>query len=710
MDALTTRMFTLTRVVALALIALLVAGLAYLRFAPDSSAVSAPVGAKGGDLILEPCEYPTENGNYAADCGTLVVPEKRADPQSRLIAVPVTRIHAKSDQPREPIFLLQGGPGITNMSFDKVNRYAGDHDVVLVGYRGVDGSVRLDCPEVESALRHSTDLLSEKTSGAYADAYRACAQRLSSAGVDLGSYGIAQQVDDMEAARAALGYDRIDLLSESAGTRTAIIYSWRYPESIHRSVMIGVNPPGHFLWDPRTTDEQIDRYAALCAQDDSCRARTDDLAAALHRTDAEIPDRWLFLPIKKGNVRVLSFFGLMESSPAAPVASGPTIIDMWLSAAEGDASALWSASFFGDVLFPRAFVAGQYAAFGRADAHAARDYFSAGERDDGTNIGRATTSYVWGNGGLVDAWAAAPDESEYSQVRTSNVETLLIGGELDFSTPPQVATKELLPYLPNGHEVVLPGIGHTASIFAEQADASSRLINTFFDTGKVDDSLYSPQSVDFTPAKRFGDMAKIFLGLALALAVVTVVSLVWMAWWVHKRSRFGGKASAVLRSAYSIILGVGGWFFGALIALATMPGVPIDDELLVALSVGLPVGLGIYLAWVHRDWTAQSKGLGLAASVAGALVGGWLGFHATGGLMALMTAILGAVAGGNLVLILLDMVRAGSADDRVASGTAADTRQKDIRPEASAGAGERLDSLRVTNLDFAPSAGDAKLE
>ena len=29
--------------------------------------------------------------------------------------------------------------------------------------------------------------------------------------------------------------------------------------------MIGVNPPGHFLWDPKATDEQIRQYAALCA-------------------------------------------------------------------------------------------------------------------------------------------------------------------------------------------------------------------------------------------------------------------------------------------------------------------------------------------------------------------------------------------------------------------------------------------------------------
>ena len=89
--------------------------------------------------------------------------------------------------------------------------------------------------------------------------------RLQADGVDLAGYGIPQRVDDLEAARKALGYGRIDLLSESAGTRTAMIYAWRYPKSIHRSVMIGVNPPGHFLWDPKTTDEQIRRYAApLC--------------------------------------------------------------------------------------------------------------------------------------------------------------------------------------------------------------------------------------------------------------------------------------------------------------------------------------------------------------------------------------------------------------------------------------------------------------
>jgi uncharacterized membrane protein YebE (DUF533 family) len=70
---------------------------------------------------------------------------------------------------------------------------------------------------------------------------------------------------------------------------------------------------------------------------------------------------------------------------------------------------------------------------------------------------------------------------------------------------------------------------------------------------------------------------------------------------------------------------------------------------------------------VHRDWSARSKLIGLAAAVGGALVGTRLGFHATTDLLALVTAIAGAVAGANLALILLDMSRAQSARAELAA-------------------------------------------
>jgi hypothetical protein len=121
-----TRNFTPARIIALALIGLAVLGLAYLRFGSDADPVSVPKDAQAGDLMIEPCSYATEEGSYTADCGTLVVPENRADPESRLIALPVTRIRALSDHPAEPVFRLEGGPGKTNMHFSMASRFAED--------------------------------------------------------------------------------------------------------------------------------------------------------------------------------------------------------------------------------------------------------------------------------------------------------------------------------------------------------------------------------------------------------------------------------------------------------------------------------------------------------------------------------------------------------------------------------------------------------
>jgi pimeloyl-ACP methyl ester carboxylesterase len=655
---------TRTRIVALTLIGVVALGLAYLKLGSVEDRASVPAGAIAGDLLLDPCTYSTEDGDYAADCGTLVVPENRSDPQSRLIAVPVTRIHARAENPGDPIFWMKGGPGLTNMKFAEASRFAENHDVVLVGYRGLDGSVRLDCPEVESALKHSTNFLSEKSFAAYAGGFRACAARLTADDIDLDGYGLVQQADDFESVREALGYERIDLLSESAGTRLAMIYTWRYPESVHRSVMIGANPPGNYLWDPKITDEQIARYAMLCAENESCSGRTSDLVATLGRT--EIPDRWFFMPVKEANVKIASFFGLMETTSESAPLTGPMTIDSWLAAKDGDASAFWFQSFASDLLYPSAFVWGEYLAVGKIDAEAVRDYFAFQPKQYG-NLGYAASAFLWGGGRVADAWPASPDEGEYSSVATSEVETLLVGGELDFAIPPQIATDELLPHLPNGHQVVLPGFGHTTSFWEDQPEAGTRLVNTFFDSGQVDDSLYEPQPVDFTPEVTQAALGKGIGGGMVGLALLTVLSLLWMWTHVHRRGPFGRKTSAVLRSLYPIVLGLGGWFAGVLLVITTMETTSIDSPLLAVLGVGVPVGLGVYWAWVNRDWTAKTQATGFALAVGGALGGAWLGFHAAADLLALVTAIVGSTAGANLALISLDIARARQRRDYVST-------------------------------------------
>ena len=81
----------------------------------------------------------------------------------------------------------------------------------------------------------------------------------------------------------------------------------------------------------------------------------------------------------------------------------------------------------------------------------------------------------------------------------------------------------------------------------------------------------------------------------------------------------------------------------------------------------MPVGLGIYYAWRNRDWRPGRKTTGFAVAVAAGHVGSWLGFQAGTDLLALVTAIVGAVAGANLALILLDISSARQPRERLAA-------------------------------------------
>jgi pimeloyl-ACP methyl ester carboxylesterase len=650
-----TKPFRRGRTAALVLIALGVLGLGYLHFSGGSGSVSVPSGAREGQLTLKSCTY----ANEPADCGTLVVRENRHDPHSRLIALPVTRVRAKTSHPGAPIFRLQGGPGLTNMKFPDASRFTARHDVVLVGFRGVDGSSRLDCREVVSARDHSRDLLGTKSNQAVADAFRACAERLRGDGVDLAGYSLPERVDDLELARTKLGYGPIDLVSESAGTRTAMIYAWRYPQSIHRSVMIGVNPPGNFLWDAKTTGEQIRRYAALCAQAADCRSRTDDLAAAVRSANDRIPSRWWFLPIKQGNVQAAAFFGLMNatSDGGGPLA-GPLTLDTLLSVDRGDESGAWLLSVMAGLAFPNAQVWGDVASVARTDAAQAKTFF-ASRADRGSVFDSPGTDLIWAGGKLVDAWPSNPDEQEYARVQDSRVETLLIGGALDFATPPQIATRELLPHLPNGHQVVLPKLGHTDDFWAYEPAAGSRLMNTFLDSGRVDSSLYTENSLDFTPSMTQGRIAEIVLAVFLGFAGLTVLSLLWIAGRLRRGAALGRKGSVAVRSLLPLVLGFGGWCLGVLVVLVALPTVPLTDEVLAVVSIAPPVALAVYAGWF------RPAGLGSVAAFAAlstATLGAWLGYHvpsAPG--VGAVTAIVAATLAANLGLIALDVAAPATA-------------------------------------------------
>jgi FtsH-binding integral membrane protein len=349
-----------------------------------------------------------------------------------------------------------------------------------------------------------------------------------------------------------------------------------------------------------------------------------------------------------------SFFGLMEASSHAAPISAPMTLDAWHAAGKGDASGLWFESLATSLLFPRIQVWGDTASMASVDAAAAARHFGPG-RHATSVIGDPGTRFLWAGGALARAWPAGPDAGAYSAIRDSDVPTLVISGTLDGATPAANATRDLLPHLRNGHQVLLSGFGHTTDFWNNQVPAGNHLINGYMDTGRVDASRYVPQKIDFTPSMRQTTLAKKLVGLMVGLALVTLLSLMWMARRVRRRGRLGRVTRVAARSAWAVVLGLGGWTAAALVALIALPSVPIDAELLIASSMAAPVALAGYWAW--RDGgRAATNTVGLSVAVAGALVGAVVGFTCGTAAVAILTTLVGAIAGTNLALIACDMV------------------------------------------------------
>ena len=472
--------------------------------------------ARAGELTLEPCDYKTKTATYKAECGTLIVPENRLNPTSRLLAIPVKRIHAQSDSSLAPIFYLGGGPGMSNMGFNPADDLLAKHDVVLVGYRGVDGSSVLDCPEYSQAtLGDGREVFSDASLAIMTRAVKVCSARMNAEGVELSGYTISQVVEDLEATRVALGYEKINLLSESYGTRVAQVHAYLYPKSLNRSVMIGVNPPGRFVWEPAMVDAQIEYYSQLWAKDETARTRTVNLAETMRNISRNMPKHWLFFPIDAGKVNTMAFMMFFGRNTSAMV------FDAYVAAEHGDASGLALMSMAYDLIVPKSFVWGDFfAKGGSADLDPHRDYIATLRAPDSI-IGSPVAFAIWAP--LSQAWSKDKMPYELSQVHPSEVETLLVSGSIDFSTPAEYATNELLPSLKNGKQVILSEMGHVSDIWSVQPKATLRLLTSFYDTGTADESLYQYEPMNFKVSLGFPMLAKILLGSGVLLMLGLVL-------------------------------------------------------------------------------------------------------------------------------------------------------------------------------------------
>lgn len=185
--------------------------------------------------LLTPCR--PAGVNESVLCGTVTVPESRAVADGRTIALNVVVLPSLSKEKKEPLFELAGGPGIAATSSaalyaSELRAYRQHRDVVLVDQRGTGKSNGLHCRDDES----------RRTGEMYPRGYvERCRDELQR-NADLAAYTTDAAADDLDAVRAALGYDRIHLLGLSYGTRLALVYARRHPDGVASLVLAGATP------------------------------------------------------------------------------------------------------------------------------------------------------------------------------------------------------------------------------------------------------------------------------------------------------------------------------------------------------------------------------------------------------------------------------------------------------------------------------------
>lgn len=241
-----------------------------------------------------------------------------------------------------------------------------------------------------------------------------------------------------------------------------------------------------------------------------------------------MPERWLFLPVNAGLVKVLTY-NFFESPAGAA-----EIIDVWLSAAEGDPSGMAALSLVGPFIYASASNWGHNAAIrasmGQFDP--ARDYRVELNPPDSI-IGSPVTTVSYAEYGV---WPVKPIPEEYRQVQPSDAETLLVSGNIDFDTPAQFAAEELLPSLSNGQQVILSEYGHVSDILRRQPEALEHLVTNYYATGAADDSLYVYKPVDLSVGFGYPEQAKLAV-VVMALVPIGLAALVWIVIRRKRRAR-----------------------------------------------------------------------------------------------------------------------------------------------------------------------------
>ncbi|MEU4732372.1 alpha/beta hydrolase [Streptomyces sp. NPDC023588] len=264
----------------------------------------APIGTTArtvGDARYEPGACPKTPEPIeeleGARCGTLTVPENRAEPSSKTIRLGVAIVPATAGTPKsDPIVWLAGGPGDDAVGEAKMAIDGGlnrDRDVVLMSQRGTySADPTALCPNIDAFNARAVGLVYDapSTERLHVEATKACRDELAGRGLDLSAYNDTESAADYEDLRTTLGVKQWNLYGISYGTHLALVYMRLHPEGLRSVGIDGILPPSRSgsasTWS--SFRQGVDGLFKACADQPACNKRYPNLSATFDKLVSDL--------------------------------------------------------------------------------------------------------------------------------------------------------------------------------------------------------------------------------------------------------------------------------------------------------------------------------------------------------------------------------------------------------------------------------------
>lgn len=416
--------------------------------------------------LLQDCKFKIQGAGVYLDarCAKISVPEDRSKNGGASINLNVVVYPAVNRNPQaDPVFLLAGGPGeAATQSFplmmDAFARIHQDRDLVMVDQRGTGDSHPLTCPVSEDSK--NGDVNFDISFDESLEDIKTCREALDG---DPRFYTTQAAIDDLEEVRQVLGYEQINLMGVSYGTRVALAYLRQYGQNVRTVTIDSVNPIDWELGphNPANAQRALDLIFERCAAESDCHQAfpniKEEFKQLLDRLDKEPVKVTMRHPVTAENIDItldrkqLGFVLQILSYEPETAALIPLLLH----------SAYQDGSY--NLLLAQALTSQQGLSSSISDGLylsvlCAEDApFYPAENPEEKNVYLINPAPQMSS--ICKAWNTPAVSAAFKQPVASDRPVLLLTGEADPITPPANALAAAQS-LPNSLTVVAPGMGH----------------------------------------------------------------------------------------------------------------------------------------------------------------------------------------------------------------------------------------------------------